>query len=72
MVKNKPFRELKQGDIFQYQLADEENGQPFVGIKIGVKTACDLTNGLICNIRGASIVNYLPNAKKTLDKLFKV
>lgn len=72
MVENKPFRELKQGDIFQYQLADEENSQPFIGIKIGIKTACDLTNGLICNIRGASIVNYLPNAKKTLDKLNKV
>ena len=72
MIENKPFSELKRGDIFQYQLADEENCQPFIGMKVGVKTACDLTNGLICNIRSVSIVNYLPNAKKTLDKSLKV
>ena len=68
MIENKPFSELKRGDIFQYQLADEENSQPFIGMKVGIKTACDLTNGLMCNIRGASIVNYFPNARKTLDK----
>ena len=72
MVENKPFNELTRGDIFQYQLADAENAQPFIGMKIGVKTACDLTNGLICNIRGASIVKYLPNAKKILDQLQEV
>ena len=63
MTQNKPFRELKRGAIFQYQLADVKNSQPFIGMKVGITTACDLTNGLICNIRGASIVNYLPNAK---------
>lgn len=64
----KPFGQLKRGDMFQYQLADEPKSQLFIGMKVGVRTACDLTNGLICNIRGSSIVKYLPKAKIILDK----